>query len=406
MCSEDRLKNKKLVITSIVFNLSLLFSFKYLSFSWNTLVHPLGETLGMTLPILEKSLPPVGISFFTFQTMSYAMDVYRGNLNASKSFLNFAVYVSMFPQLVAGPIVRAKDLLPQIAEKAGMKWNMIGEGGQLFLRGFIKKVCIADTFAVMIVDAGFRQPELFSPEWRVLIMLAYSFQIYFDFSGYSDMAIGIGKVMGFEFPKNFDHPYRSASFSEFWTRWHISLSSWLKDYLYIPLGGNKKSTLRTYFNLMLTMTLGGLWHGASWMFVLWGVLHGLALILQRLASSLFKGVRVPKLFSVVLVFSLTTLFWVPFRSDNLDHVLMFWMSPFEISLEGVWSEISRLNWNLKLLFSIAVGSHFLLAFCPANFHLKWLPFPIKVVLWSTLLFWMLHFYPEGQNVQPFIYFQF
>jgi len=297
-------------------------------------------------------------------------------------------------------------LLPQISERAGLKWNQLKSGGALFLRGFIKKVCIADSFAIMLVDPGFANVEQYNAEMRVCIMLAYSFQIYFDFSGYSDMAIGTGKIMGFDFPVNFKYPYRSASFSEFWTRWHISLSSWLRDYLYIPLGGNRCSTLRQVFNLMFTMLLGGLWHGASWMFVLWGGLHGLALVLQRLCSHMGFLNRVPNVVKILIVFCVTTLLWVPFRSAGLEEVLSFWSAPFELSVVGIVQLADLMRWEMKLLFVIAFSSHFLMAIMPKSIQFKSWPMPIKVVLWATLLFWMLHFYPEQADVQPFIYFQF
>lgn len=403
-CQPD--KRRRLVVLSIVFNLGLLFSFKYLAFVWNTLLFPLFGSLNFEVGLMTESLPPVGISFFTFQTMSYAIDVYRGNLKASKSFLNFAVYVSMFPQLVAGPIVRAKDLLPQIRDFAGIRWNKLEDGVQLFLRGLFKKACLADSLALLIVDPGFSNIESMTPEWRILVMFAYSFQIYFDFSGYSDMAIGMGKIMGFEFPINFNHPYRSASFSEFWTRWHISLSSWLRDYLYIPLGGNRCTLVRHSLNLCLTMLLGGLWHGASWMFLLWGGLHGLMLILQRGVVCIPLLLKCPRVLKIAIVFLVTTLLWVPFRSPDMYTVTLIWSSFLDLSLQGVVDLHQRLDWQLKLLFLIALGSHFGMAAWPNHWTLKKLPLPAKAVVWSTLLFWLLHFYPEQTHVQPFIYFQF
>lgn len=399
-------KKKKWVVLSIVFNLGLLFSFKYVAFVWNTLVLPILENIDFEVSVMEDRLPPVGISFFTFQTMSYAIDVYRGHLKATKSFLDFAVYVSMFPQLVAGPIVRAKDLLPQIKEFAGVKWDKLEDGVQLFLRGLFKKACVADSLALLIVDPGFANLDSSTPEWRILVMLAYSFQIYFDFSGYSDMAIGMGKIMGFEFPVNFNHPYRSASFSEFWTRWHISLSSWLRDYLYIPLGGNRCSMIRQSINLLFTMLLGGLWHGASWMFVLWGGLHGLMLILQRIVSKIPLLGFCPRWVKILVVFMLTTLLWVPFRSPDFESVLLIWSSCFDVSFQGILDLHLRLNWQIKLLFLIAIGSHFAMAAWPKHWNLKFLPMPLRAVVWSTLVFWLLHFYPEQSDVQPFIYFQF
>lgn len=399
-------RRRSLVILSVIFNLGLLFSFKYVAFVWNTLLMPTLAQMNIGVDPWAESLPPVGISFFTFQTMSYAIDVYRGHISASRSFLNFAVYVSMFPQLVAGPIVRARDLLPQIQKLAGIQWHKLNEGAQLFLRGLFKKACVADSLALLIVDPGFENVDTISPEWRLMVMFAYSFQIYFDFSGYSDMAIGMGKIMGFEFPPNFDHPYRSASFSEFWTRWHISLSSWLRDYLYIPLGGNRCSVVRHAINLMLTMTLGGLWHGASWMFVLWGALHGLMLILQRVVGKVAILAACPKILKIAVVFLLTTLLWVPFRSPDLHTVTLIWNSCFEMSLQGIFELHNKLDWQLKLLLIIAIGSHFAMAAWPRHWTIKVLPLPMRAVIWASLFFWLLHFYPDQNAVQPFIYFQF
>lgn len=407
MSGDSITKRKNLVFLSILFNLGLLGFFKYRAFFWNELILPIGSVYG--LEKIQGGLPPVGISFFTFQTMSYAIDVYRGKLQASRSFLQFAVYVSMFPQLVAGPIVRAAQLLPQIAEERGLNFLEIKEGLQRFIIGFGKKACIADSLAILLVDPAFADPSRQTPEFLCLAMLGYSFQIYFDFSGYSDMAIGIGKMMGFQFPENFRYPYQATSFSEFWQRWHITLSSWLRDYLYIPMGGNRKGAVRTILHLLITMLLGGLWHGASTMFILWGGLHGLWLVVQRIYQNLipdsFRS-RVPRSIQIFIVFTFVTLTWVPFRIDDSTKVFMFWEAPFIVNWGSILTYLYHLDWNLQLLLAICFVSHFLKEWLVRVLQFNKWPLEFKAIVITSIFFWLLHFYPETKDVQPFIYFQF
>jgi alginate O-acetyltransferase complex protein AlgI len=282
------------------------------------------------------------------------------------------------------------------------------EGGQRFLRGLVKKTCLADPLSILIVDPTFNAPADQNPTVLVLAMLAYGLQIYYDFSGYSDMAIGLGRCMGFRFPENFNYPYRSASFSEFWTRWHISLSSWLRDYLYISLGGNRSGALKTSFNLLVTMLLGGLWHGASWLFLLWGLLHGVLLIIQRIITtwlspnicSLF-----PKWFSVLIVYSCVTLAWVPFRAEALNDVWVFWAAPFHLDISNLWHHLT-LRTDNTILLAFAFGFHIV-----RTKELKWIGWPqwpieLKALIWGTIGFWLFSFYPQSNAVSPFIYFQF
>jgi len=279
----DTTKRQWLLRLSMVMNLGFLGFFKYFNFfveSFQDILLSLG--LEPDLHTLHIILP-VGISFYTFQSMSYTIDVYRKEIPVERDFLRFATFIAFFPQLVAGPIVRAKELLPQFAADIKFEWNRFSFGLSQVLWGFFKKVAVADSLAPF-VDQCFAAPESFSALHLSLGVFFYAFQIYCDFSGYSDIAIGLARIMGFDFPDNFRTPYFSRNFSEFWTRWHITLSSWLRDYLYIPLGGNRQGTFNTYRNLMLTMLLGGLWHGASWVFVFWGFLHGLYLVGQRLFS--------------------------------------------------------------------------------------------------------------------------
>ena len=397
-----------LIWLSVIFNLGLLAYFKYAALFWNSILIPLMQGLNLPMTAMAATLPPVGISFFTFQTMSYTLDVYRGDLKASKSFLNFATYVSMFPQLVAGPIVRASDLLAQIDGQRRIGWENFKEGSLRFAIGFFKKTCIADALAISFVDGVFAQPDQASAMARVLAMLAYSFQIYYDFSAYSDMAVGLGKIMGYDFPENFKYPYRSVSFSDFWSRWHISLSTWLRDYLYIPLGGNRKGVLRTMINLLLTMLLGGLWHGASWLFVLWGALHGLALILQRLYASVLPykwRSLVPNWLKVLVIFVAVTLMWVPFRALRVADIRLFWSAIFELKVSEIANWVQQRPEDFGLL-AMSLGLHFVRGSLAQKVAWSHWPLWIKTIVWASLLFWLLNFYPQNALVQPFIYFQF
>ena len=271
---------KRAVIVSVVANLAILGFFKYCNFFVDSAEQVL-RGFGYDGPTWTlRIILPVGISFYTFQSMSYTIDVYRGDLGASKSLAEFALYVAFFPQLVAGPIERATNLLPQIQRPRQPSWRDWEEGLLLFGIGLFRKVAIADP-AGLIADGYFLQPALYSSVQLAAGVLLYAVQIYNDFAGYSDMARGSARLMGFTLMRNFRHPYFATSMSDFWKRWHISLSAWLRDYLYIPLGGNRRGSARTYLNLMATMLLGGLWHGANWTFVVWGGLHGAYLIVQH-----------------------------------------------------------------------------------------------------------------------------
>lgn len=325
------LSAKKLYLTvSIIANLSLLGVFKYYNFfaeSFSDAVSLFGwQPDFVTLNIIL----PVGISFYTFQTMSYSIDIYRRQLQPTTNFIQFAAFVSFFPQLVAGPIERARNLLPQFSVERVISKDNIARGAILFLWGFYKKTVVADNLAV-ISDKVFADPGSADPAYVIAGVLAFTFQIYCDFSGYSDMARGTARILGFNLKLNFNMPYFARTPSEFWQRWHISLSSWLRDYLYIPLGGNKKGVTKTYRNLMATMLIGGLWHGASWTFVAWGFLHGAILVIYRLlrvddklaATSPTKlhGFFIHAL-SVVVMFILVMIGWVFFRATSFDDAFI------------------------------------------------------------------------------------
>ncbi len=344
---------------SMVSNLGVLAGFKYFGFFLDSL-RELLMALGIeaALPTLSIVLP-VGISFYTFQTMSYTIDVYRRELPACTSFRDFALYVTFFPQLVAGPIERSVHLLPQMQKPRKLTAEGVEAGLFLCLWGLFKKVVVADN-AAAIADPIFSDPSAHSGDALLLGALAFTAQIYGDFSGYSDMARGLAKILGFELMINFKLPYFAVSPSDFWRRWHVSLSSWLRDYLYIPLGGNRGGSWATQRNLMLTMTLGGLWHGAAWNFVIWGVYHGLLLILYRGLGSL-PGPRLPArrwwadLVRVSTMFPLTVIGWIIFRVDSVAGLRAFasgaWVSN-EVDHELAWATLAAI-WLPVLLMQLA-----------------------------------------------------
>ena len=315
----EKTERKLFVTLGVILPLVILGIFKYYNFFVDSFCTAFGIQRSGSLRILL----PVGISFYTFQSMSYTLDVYRGRIPAEHSFVRVALYVAFFPQLVAGPIVKAGEFLPQLNEDRNISFDNFAPGIQYFVFGLFKKLVIADNIAVF-VDAVYRNPAEFHALSVLLAVFAYSMQIYCDFSGYSDMAVGCARCLGYELTVNFDLPYLSKNVSEFWKRWHISLSSWLQQYLYIPLGGNRRGTVRTYVNLFLTMLIGGLWHGAAWTFVVWGGLHGLALCVHKLyRKRRGKGENsaVGTALSVVGTFVFVSLCWVFFRAGSFDTAM-------------------------------------------------------------------------------------
>lgn len=309
---------KRLLMVSLVMNLGLLFFFKYFNFFTHS-ASGLASMLGLKIPIpVSNFLLPVGISFYTFQTLSYTIDVYRGELKAERHFGRFALFVSFFPQLVAGPIERASNLLPQLQTfDTPLTYERFSSGLTQAILGLFKKVVVADNLSVY-VDAVYNHPDNHNSATALLATYFFAFQIYCDFSGYSDMAIGTARMLGFDFADNFQTPYFASSVTDFWRRWHISLSSWLRDYLYIPLGGNRSGRLSTYKNLMLTMILGGLWHGASWTFVLWGTLNGFYLAVEKLTNfhvAITKNL-ILRVIGCIITFHCICLTWVYFRANT------------------------------------------------------------------------------------------
>lgn len=313
------------LVVGVTANLSLLGFFKY--YGWfteelNALL--VAWNVGRELPLLEIVLP-VGISFFTFQGISYVVDIYRGDLDRPRPLIDVMFFISFFPHLVAGPIVRAAAFLPQLEKPPDPQRVFVSLGVLLILWGVFKKAVVANWLAVSLVDKVFFDPQAFGTVDLLAGVYGYAVQIYCDFSAYSDIAIGIAALLGYRFQRNFNQPYRAETLADFWRRWHMSLSSWLRDYLYIPLGGSQRGRVRTYVNLLLTMVLGGIWHGAAWKFVVWGALHGGMLAIERMV----RGDRPPepsralagRVVSVVLVFHFVCLCWVFFRAESLARAL-------------------------------------------------------------------------------------
>lgn len=390
-----------LLVVSIVTNLGFLGFFKYFGFfvdSLNALLVPLGWRLGSLNIIL-----PIGISFYTFETLSYVIDIYRGAARPARSMLDYAIFITFFPRLVAGPIMRAHQFLPQLEHGMQLNWGNFAAGAQLFVRGTFKKMVVADNMAIM-ADVVYTTPHLFSSGTVWLGVLAYSVQILFDFSGYTDMALGVGRMLGFRLPENFNFPYTAQSITEFWQRWHMSLSTWLRDYVYISFGGNRRGPARTYMNLMATMLLGGLWHGASWNFVVWGGLHGAYLAVER---RLFRGrpPRGPWKSAVTwgratVVFLLVSVTWVFFRAPSFETAGVVLRKLLFVDASGLaWPYTGA----LLAVPMVVVGG-----FVARVFEFGFTAVPLRssyaVPLFVTEA--LLVFFLSPLNVSPFIYFQF
>ena len=318
--SEAPKRRKLFLVFSIILNLGLLAYFKYANFFIDN-INALLSAFGGNPIKWTRVILPIGISFFTFQKLSYSVDVYRKTSVPLKSIFDYALFIMLFPQLIAGPIVRYCEISEQIRQR-DYRWSECLHGFYRFVIGLCKKILIADVLGTQ-VDlwlAGDIASMGFTTAW--ITVLAYSLQLYFDFSGYSDMAIGLGRIMGFKFPENFDNPYNSASINEFWRRWHQTLGVFMRNYLYIPLGGNRVSKSRTYFNLWVVFLLSGLWHGANWNFVIWGVYHGLFIVSERLFLNRFYE-RIGRIPSVILTFFIVVVGWAIFRIENLNELWIF-----------------------------------------------------------------------------------
>ena len=404
-------RDRLVLFASLATNLGILGFFKYYGFFATSAAELLNKLGFSAHPSTLDLILPVGISFYTFQTLSYTIDVYRGRIPTERSLLNFAVYVAFFPQLVAGPIERAERLLPQVGTPRRITWPDLYSGFYLICWGLFKKVVLADNVAT-VADRVFSESS-FTGLATLLGVYAFAIQIYCDFSGYTDVARGAARCMGFDLMLNFNLPYFATNPSDFWRRWHISLSTWLRDYLYIPLGGNKKGRRRTYLNLMLTMVLGGLWHGAAWTFVLWGFYHGALLCIHRLLRPWLDRVTQFKhglvrtgwfWIRVIIFFHLVCFGWLLFRADSLHQVsamVVTMISSANYSLPGWHAEhVMRLAACLAVLAGIQMY--------------QWrrkdlmsplrLTIPIKSIMYSAGLLGFILF--GNYSGQPFIYFQF
>jgi alginate O-acetyltransferase complex protein AlgI len=394
------------MILGIAGDLGSLVYFKYFNFLVENISAALTLSGGAPLE-LWKVILPIGISFHVFQSVSYVIDVYRKDAPPARHLVDFLAFTSLFPQLIAGPVLRYKDLADQFTSRVH-SWALFNEGSRRFAIGFAKKVLIADTLAPLVSNM-FALPNPTAAEaW--LGALAYTLQLYFDFSAYSHMAIGLGLMMGFRFMENFNDPYISCSITEFWRRWHISLSTWLRDYLYIPLGGNRRGPVRTYINLVLTMVLGGIWHGANWTFVIWGAWHGGLMAIERyLGSKNAKGSVYPALLAWPLTMLFVVLGWVMFRAPDVHTALVFYAGMFggngwALSDAALWQVQQFLLATLVLAGLLAVGvPHWrarvgghTVRYAPDWWLDRALP----------ILFVLAVFKLSAQSYSPFLYFQF
>ena len=400
--TDNPTKRKALLLASVVYYLGVLSVFKYFNFAADS-VATVASWVGVPLsPTHLRLVLPFGISFFTFETMSYTIDVYRRELPPADRYLDYLLFVCFFPHLVAGPIVRPSSMLPQLAAEPTASDAQKAEGLFLIATGLLKKVVIGDTLGLNLVNRVFDNPERYSSLEVLVGVYAYAIKIYADFSGYSDVAIGSAKLFGYELPRNFDAPYTSADLQEFWRRWHISLSSWLRDYLYVTLGGNRGGTWKTYRNLMLTMVLGGLWHGASWNFVIWGALHGGALAVNRAWQRRDgKTFTTPRILAIVVTFHFVCFAWIFFRSPTFAHAT------------GVLARMGKLstttpNLSGRVLAVLALGfvTHFLPkdTFKRTQAFFGQSPALVQGIVLAACAY-ALHF-AAGAKAEPFIYGQF
>ena len=401
---------KFFLFLSVLGNLGLLCYFKYTNFVFEYIC----DFSGATFQSFNIFLP-IGVSFYTFQSMSYTIDIYRKEIKPLDNIMDYAFFVSFFPQLVAGPIVRAKDFIPQIHRPALVTRSMFGTGVYLIAAGLLKKAVISDYISINFVDRIFDNPSLYSGIENLFGVYGYALQIYCDFSGYSDMAIGIALLLGFHFKDNFDSPYKSATITEFWKRWHISLSSWLKDYLYIfSLGGNRKGKIRTYINIMITMLLGGLWHGASLRYILWGGLHGITLVIHKIFLRLFPsfkstGIQMKpfqRFLGILLTFHIVCFGWIFFRASSMESAVT------------MMHQIA-MNFHPELFLELIKGYPYVFLFMFIGFVAHYLPqswkrLGVKYTISMPLVFKVLLLViviliitqVKSAEIQPFIYFQF
>jgi alginate O-acetyltransferase complex protein AlgI len=391
-------REKKFFLSiSLLLNLGLLFYFKYYNFFS-------GEVLGLFYndgvnPYFVNIILPVGISFYTFQTMSYTIDVYYGKQKVEKNFINFAVYVSYFPQLVAGPIERPQTLLNQFKKNFILSYSNLSSGFRMILWGLFKKIVVADNIS-SYVDAVFNNTQNHSSPALIIAGYLFSLQIYCDFSGYSDMAIGVSKLFNIDLMKNFKTPYFSSNITEFWRRWHISLSTWFRDYLYIPLGGSRAGKKRVYLNLVITFLVSGLWHGANWTFILWGAIHGFFICLDKLIK---REIPVPKFIKVIVTAHIAMFAFIYFRAESISHGNLFISKIFDGEFNSIYS-INNLIKYAQFLPIFFIFEYFINLDSFSEFCDKIKNGIFRKVIYACLIFYIVNmgaFYGKS-----FIYFQF
>ena len=401
--SKNRTERRIALSVSLVFSLSILLFFKYSNFviwNWNALVGGNFQPLDLIMP--------VGVSFYTFRTISYVVDVYKGKIQPVDDYIEYLFFLSYFPCLVAGPIVRASEFMPQLQHNKPATRDMIYGGLFLVMLGIMKKAIFADYIA-QYNNIAFGNPGGYTGFELLMAVLGFTMQIYCDFSGYSDMAIGLGSIMGFNLGINFDYPYRSLNVTEFWRRWHISLSLWLRDYVYIPLGGNRKGQVRRYINLMVTMLLGGLWHGAAWTFVVWGAGHGIALCVHKISKpwlDRIESTRPTRFASWLLTFCFVAFLWIFFRASSF-HVAGQVISGIFTDFEWAYLPVfiaRRSTWCIML--AIIYGLHFVPRRVWDKLRDRFIaaPWIVKLVIFIVLIQLVLQF--ASATVQPFLYSQF
>lgn len=417
---DDNKKRKICLIVSVCMNVGLLAIFKYSDFLIDSFNGVFGTSVTNPVVLVNKALNslypfglnekrvelPIGISFYTFQSMSYTIDLYLRNIKVQKSFLNFASYVSLFPQIVAGPIVRYEDVANEL-ESRTVNIAKISAGIGIFVKGLAKKVLLANNIGMVWTQVKAMDYSTISVATAWLGIIAFAFQIYFDFSGYSDMATGLGKMLGFEFPKNFDHPYISKSISEFWRRWHITLGSWFRSYVYIPLGGNRNGNFKTYRNLFITWALTGLWHGASWNFILWGLFFGVLIIIERLGFGKILE-KLPSAVSMLYTFVMVLFGWVLFDTDTLADAGRYYAAMFGAggSLVDSYARYTIASNAVMLVLCILIsgglGSR-LISFCEEKNKRASTVAGVAVKIGGLLI---CTAYLVGATYNPFLYFRF
>jgi alginate O-acetyltransferase complex protein AlgI len=403
----DTIRGRRWLQAGVIVDLLTLGIFKYFNFGIDSINAVLSASDLNTIEAM-KFILPIGISFYIFHSISFLVDVYRKDAPPPAKFADFAAFIALFPQLVAGPVLRYKDLFDQFTSRTHT-FEKFSHGAYRFMIGFSKKVLIADTVATLVEKSFALENPSMGDAW--LGALGYTIQLYFDFSGYSDMAVGLGMMLGFRFIENFNYPYISRSITEFWRRWHISLSSWLRDYLYVPLGGNRKGVTRTYINLFLTMLLGGLWHGANWTYVLWGAWHGLWLAIER-ALGVRAGENggtsvIRQSTAMVLTFFLVVIGWVMFRAETVGKAMTFYKAMFA----GTPGFSEPLAWQITGAASTALIAGCVLIFvvpflkARVGFDFKQ-THSVPVHLMAVVLFILSVIKLTAQSYSPFLYFQF